>query len=414
MIKKAALTLVHPFIFNPELVRGLEPGNIVSPEERDDFLPYVRNFIEKSTPGHAPRAVSLERQRLELHKGEKKDAKPDQLPVGEGKVFFFPEGIGILTLHFTFGAIEEQEYSKIQRALTGLSKVNAFRIVPCDPAGVAGNSPDLTVSDWLTGLVSPWCAQFNPLARSHVAAYSILFVGREQAVPPAFIEALLHNRIYQADPNLSQETHLADSVRSVRHSGQIQVFGTTSGTLYICRDDGSEFMRNNVFDLFGRNYLFTFIITVFQQVRLQQLIDDASDLFVTRHISKQVKTLKESILTYLAQSDFTQLSNNPSRNLLYKFFRTNFEIRDLLDEASTIVKKIDQEIEAEKAEKVERIAILLEVLILPYYLHHILEMVLEPFVEDEQQVSTYAFSGTIVATLLVIFLVRSLLRGVKK
>ena len=131
--------------------------------------------------------------------------------------------------------------------------------------------------------------------------------------------------------------------------------------------------------------------------------------------------MKAEILTYLARNDFTQISNNPARNLLYKFFRSNFELKELLEEVSTIIRKIDQDIEAErahghadKAHKGEIIALILELLILPYYLHHIIELVLKYAEMNEHSLHHVAFWVTFGLTIAIIVGIQVLLRAFRK
>ena len=219
----------------------------------------------------------------------------------------------------------------------------------------------------------------------------------------------------------SEETaELPDSINHVRQSSHIETFGNTNGVVYLCCDDGTEFSRKGVFDIYGKNYLVTFLITLYQQFKLQQLIDEAGNLIVTT-VYADVKGLKSKMLTYMAQTDFTQISHNPGRNLLYKFFRRNFEIKELLEEVSTIIKKIDQDTEAEnarhhteKAHKLEKTAFLIELLILPYYLHHIIELFLVYARQDEEIMHEWAFWGTIAVTGLVICFTHWFLKGGKK
>ena len=422
MINRAMLTLVHPFLYNPDKVRILSSAKVITDSELDDFLPYISNFFTDSSVGEV-RAVSIDSFKMEM-KGKPSAKSSGVLPVDGGKIYFLAHGIGILTLSFSFNTLDETDYASIQRTLCRIDRVNSavFRVqLALDDNDAAWFSS----KEWFTSLVEPYLASdsdgrnsFNPFNRSSIISSSILAVDGEYPDKPAFLEALLLNRKFDKGVN---GTVLADSVHRVRQSETIESFGNSTGVVYICRDAGNEFSRTGVFETYGKNYLLVFLITVYQQVRIHALIEKSSRIIAPHQSTTEVKELKSEIITYLARNDFTQISHNPARNLLYKFFRNNFELKDLLDEVSTIIKKIDQDIEAEKAHihaekahKGEIIALILEVLILPYYLHHIIELVLKYGSFDEHFIHEAAFWGTIGMTVTVIVGIQVLLKAFRK
>lgn len=425
MILKASLITVHSFCYEEALVSSLATCEFIAPEERDDLLPYVRSLIERRVTADEPKAVCLPGQKLTLVHASPKQRSADEsmvLSLREGKVYFFKEAVGILTLRFDFPPLEEADFAELMRALTVMTRVNNYLIRPW-PAQAKqeseGDGPGLTLAEWMRTPVAPFLGatgEFNLLSRSTARGYAVLSVPKGYLAAPAFVEALLHGRRYRQDEGATRE--LADSVSCSRLSEHVVTYGNSNGAVYVCQDAGTEFSRNGVFDVYSKNYLVTYLITVYQQVKLQQYLTEASDLIISRHPTQQVKNLKERILTYLARTDFTQISHNPARNTLYKFFRRNLEIRDLLDELSNIIKKIDQEIEAEKshlhaakAHTGEKIALILEVLILPYYLHHIVELVLQYFSEDKHFIHLWSFWLTFGATAAVILGIQLLVRA---
>jgi len=207
--------------------------------------------------------------------------------------------------------------------------------------------------------------------------YSLILIDQEYTLKPAFIEVLLNSRKYLESGIV---TSLPDTINHVRQSGHIETFGNLNGVVYICRDDGTDFSRSNFFDIYGKNYMVTFLITIYQQAKLQQFIDEACDLMDVKHKTINIKELKDKIFSYITRTDFTQISHNPSRNLLYKFFRINLDIRALLDEVSTIVKKIDQEIEADKNSKRVGISVVVALIVLPTYFYTMVDQLLNlPF-----------------------------------
>lgn len=416
MIRKSTLTLVHTFRHASTSANLHNACDIIPAAERDDFLPYVRNFVESGQDGRMPQVCLLNGSAIRFFPNYKKTDSL-QIELLDGRGYLFAEHVGVLVLRFSLEGISEELMAEFCRGLAGISRRN-----PCRVCLGPETEDKMEISEWLRTLAAPWLMagedSFNPFVRSHAKLLVVMLVDRDYLVRPAFIEALLHNRRLQQDEN---GTCLPESIQSVRQSEHIETFGNGNGIVYLCRDDGTEFSRIGIFDVYGKNYLVTYLITVYQQFRLHELIEEASRLIITNHPTRQVKELKGKILTYLARTDFTQISHNPSRNLLYKFFRKTFEIRDLLEEVSTIVKKIDQEIEAEKAHihtekahKAEKIALILEILILPYYLHHIIEMVLKHFSHDDHFVHQAAFWGTFGATALVIAGIQLLLRGFRK
>lgn len=421
MINKAMLTIVHPFFYNSVAVAAIGSGDVLSDNDRDDFLPYVSTFFSGGKSGTSPRVLPIEPFRLEIRMKPKAQTS-GILPVNGGKIYFLADGVAVLTLSFQFDSLNESDFAGIQRSLSRMDKVNStvFR-----PVGSQDEVPWLGTGALYRSLVADYLAPvreerdpFNPFNRSSVISSCILAVDGDYPEKPAFIEALLLNRTFALDNN---GTFLSDSVRRVRQSELVESFGNSTGVVFLCRDDGSEFSRSGVFRTYGKNYLLVFLITVYQQARIQSMIDKSSRITLEDRGRKAFRELKDEIITYLARTDYTQISHNPARNLLYKFFRNNFEVKELLDEVAVIVKKIDQELEAEqvqlhaeKAHKGEIIALILEILILPYYLHHIIEIGLKYASHDEHFIHEAAFRGTIGATILVIIGIQLLLRAFRK
>ena len=422
MINRAMLSIVHPFLYDARNLKALASVKVLSDSERDDFLPYVGNFFSCSNEGDV-RAISLGSFNVEMKSKISANTTGEQA-IESGKIYFLTHGIGILTLSYPFDSLEETDFAKIQRMLCRLDKVNTTVFRATSTTDV-NDAIWLSAKEWYSSLVSPYLTldenercSFNPFNRSSIISSSILAVGRDYPDKPAFMEALLLNRRLDKGENGS---FLADSVHRVRQSESIESFGNSTGVVYLCRDSGNEFSRIGVFDVYGKNYLLVFLITVYQQVRIQTLIEKSSRIIAPNQSTNAVKELKAEILTYLARYDFTQISHNPARNLLYKFFRRNFELKELLEEVSTITKKIDQEIEAEnthihakKVQKGEKIALILEVLILPYYLHHIIELIVKYFSADEHLIHEVSFWGTAGVTITVILSIQVLLRVFRK
>ena len=419
MINRAMLTLVHTFDYDPGRAASVGTTAVLSDHDRDDFLPYVGNFFTNTASGSAVRSLTVMGGMLKVRLKPSSDGA-ETISSDGGKIYLMADNVGILTLSFQFGAIEETAYAEIQRALCRLDRINTAQI-----SQVGADSGWQDIGTYYRSLVAAVLPRvdgqrdpFNPFNRSGVVSSSILAVSSSYPDMPAFIESLLLNRKFTGgEPG----TFLSDSIKRVRQSESVESFGNSTGVVYLCRDNGSEFSRSGVFGTYGKNYLLIFLITVYQQVRIHALIEKSSQIIAPSRSKAAIKELKDEIITYLARTDFTQISHNPARNLLYKFFRNNFEVRELLDEVATIVKKIDQEIEAEKAHihaekahKGEIIALILEVLILPYYLHHILELVLKYCSHDEHFIHEAAFWGTIGATMAVIVGIQVLLRVFRK
>jgi hypothetical protein len=111
------------------------------------------------------------------------------------------------------------------------------------------------------------------------------------------------------------------------------------------QEEDNNFIDNEFFKKYQNNHFLTYIITLYQASKMEQLIikaflkeDDDKDL-------KNMREIKSEILHFIANGNFTKISNNSIRNSLYKFYRENFEIKDLMKEIDTVSNKISNKLE---------------------------------------------------------------------
>jgi len=109
--------------------------------------------------------------------------------------------------------------------------------------------------------------------------------------------------------------------------------------------NNDTFIYQEFFNKYNNNHFLTYIIALYQTTMIEHLIvkaflyeDEDKDL-------QNMRKIKNDILYFMANGNFTKISNNSIRNNLYKFYRSNFEIQNLIEEIDTVADKITNELE---------------------------------------------------------------------
>jgi hypothetical protein len=185
------------------------------------------------------------------------------------------------------------------------------------------------IQQWIMSIIEPYIETFseaNFLNHSKLTLYSIVLLDEEHNDIDNFVEALLLGYSYEESDNS------IEIVKKYQYSSKIDVYSNLNGVVIIGKDSKNEYMKYSFFDQFSKNIMLIYLFVLLQKARLVQLINDADRV----HADDNDRNFKDDLLEYLIHIDFTQLSNNPARNNIYKFFReTNF-IKDLLEETKTI------------------------------------------------------------------------------
>lgn len=367
-----------------------------------EFLPYVKNFFTKSHKNIRIKNIKIQKD-ITLHTGKSKNEQLTELYFEEAKIFFFQSNIAMLVLklsikeHFDFQNSREILTHTLKH-LSTLSNNNSSKIVSCIPSRIVNKIPltenmhkhcngkvniiplveeeklivrdfriktvennlainkaieenrkqynvhverALSISAWVESLISPYIDTFdnsNFLNISYLNIFTLSLAPKDDTQKNNFIDAsLLHYDYLKNDIN---ESKSHTGIKKLAYSRNINVYANLNGALILA--DDTAYNKDTFFNHFSHNILLIYLFVLLQKSILITLINN-TDRELDNIGKKDSQTYKDTILNYLIHIDFTQLSNNPVRNEIYKFFRETHLIKDLLSEIKLIVDNYDNQ-----------------------------------------------------------------------
>ncbi len=398
-IPQNKIHLIYPFqyISQPD-----DFSETLTKDQLFEFLPYVKNFFIQSHKNIRIKNIKILKD-ITLHTGKGKNEHLTELHFEEAKIFFFQSNIAMLVLklsvneHFDFHS-NRKTLTHVLKHLSTLNNNSNSKIVQCIPSRIVNKMPlpenmykhcngkvniipliqeeklivrdfriettennltiseaiennrkqynahfekSLSISAWIESLISPYIDTFeksNFLNISYLNIFTLSLIPQEDNQKNNFIDAsLLHYDYLKNDIN---ESKAHTGIKKLSYSRNINVYANLNGTLILA--DETAYNKNTFFNHFSYNILLIYVFVLFQKSILITLINN-TDREINDLDKKDSQTYKDIILDYLIHIDFTQLSNNPVRNEIYKFFRETHLIKDLLGEIKLIVDNYDNQ-----------------------------------------------------------------------
>lgn len=399
---KSQSQLLFPFKYKSKPSNGDCYG--INQDEIYDFLPYVRSFFnDQSVKQLSILPITIPSNGMLCFKPSVQNFADHLMDLSfqSAQIYFFDKNIAILVITLPLTQdLTKESISRMLKSITNINKhndarivytlakktysiveaiedyentaifgnvkvyfdkknnhtvVNDFRINPGDKidnniiqSAVENNKKKFytevekspNIKEWIVSLIDPYIDNFeeaNFLNHSRLILYSVLLLNEESNIE-SFIEALLFGYEYHNDGCFSAAS-LIEVIQKNQYSSKIDVYSNLNGVVVIGRDETNEYMKNSYFDQFTKNVMLIYSFVILQKSRLIQLISNADRM----HMNGKNYNFKDELLEYLVHIDFTQLSNNPGRNKIYKFFRETNSIKDLLEETKTITDSYTRE-----------------------------------------------------------------------
>ena len=116
----------------------------------------------------------------------------------------------------------------------------------------------------------------------------------------------------------------------------------------------NSFIDNEFFNKYTNNHFLTYIITIYQVSKLEQLINKAFIQEKHEQDLENMRHIKSEMLHFISNVNFTKISNNSIRNSLYKFYRKSIDLKDMIEEVHTTSEKITNELRVILEQKSEK------------------------------------------------------------
>lgn len=360
LIEKSNITVLFPFVYNKEKILKFNNDNLFKLENEDlkDFLPYTKNFFGNyHQEENIPEKLSLpciilnnEINYIEFIKDSKIDGKID-IKENNIKIFFFEKSIALLSITFEIKEkISKKDFTYYHHKLSTYEK-RTKQVLKTN-----NDSEFKYYHQFIDSLVEKYVdKEKNIFNRSNLHSYNLLQTNtyEENEDTNNFIESLIQYRakidsvvLSRINPNDIQQT---SNIKTIANENVVIHIGINN------ENHNNNFINREFFKKYNNNNFFIYIISLYQVCKLEQLIiksflkeKDSEDL-------DNMKKIKSEILYFIANGNFTKISNNSIRNNLYKFYRKSFEIKDLMFEIDTMSDKISNKLETiQENRKIER------------------------------------------------------------
>lgn len=362
-IEKATLTVLYPFTYSKQKVLQQDEASLVKfpAEYLKDFLPYTRNFFGQYHFSEESSSVSLpcvlrnnDVSAIEFVKDKRiKEA----VAIKNFQLFFFEKSIAILSIEYGIPEnLTDEKYLYYHHKLSMLEKRSKQNIKTSE------DKEFKYYFEFIDDLISPYCDKNqNIFGRSNLHTYNLLqaTAATEDTDTKSFLEPLTQ---YRAKLDIFSQHEI--NANHIQQTANINTIANENVVVHIgIQKDENDFIANEFFKKYQNNHFLTYIITLYQVSKLEQLIIKAFLKEVEAHDLKNMRSIKREILHFISNGNFTKISNNSIRNNLYKFYRNSFEVENFIDEIDTIAEKITNEIETKQARARERRELFLNVMI---------------------------------------------------
>ncbi|RLA78757.1 MAG: hypothetical protein DRG78_14355 [Epsilonproteobacteria bacterium] len=347
-IEKSTITVLHPFIYDKQKILNTSQDNIVKlkSEYLKDFLPYTRNFFgnyhldeEETKKTTIPCILKYNlTNTIEFTKDTKiKDA----ISIDDIQVFVFEKSIAILSVKYKLpDNLSDEEYLYYHQKLSMLDKRSKQNLK-------TSNQKEFKYYfEFIEDLISPYLKETeNIFNRSNMYTYNLLVANCCTTASDSrnFLEPLTQYRA-------KLDTLSMDKVNAnfIQQTSNINTLSNENVVVHIAiktDDINNDFIDKEFFNKYQNNHFLTYIITLYQVSKMEQLVVKAFLKEVDSQDLRNMREIKTEILHFISNGNFTKISNNSIRNNLYKFYRKSFDIKDLMEEIDTISDKLTNKLE---------------------------------------------------------------------
>jgi len=382
--------LLYPFQY---INKPDQNDELITEDQLFEFLPYVKTFFTAGYKNIFIKKLDIPKS-VTLHFGSSTDDRMVELNISDSKIFFFSHDIAILSIQIIIDAeMSKQDVSLIIKHFSNLTKTSKSRVLNVLPSkmlteidydtnikkecyeyvtvvsvknqnktlvkdfrcssntifssqaiadAIVKNRDKfevllesaLSVNEWIEGIISPYIHSFpvsNFLNIAYLNLFVLTLIDKEDKEREKFIDAILlrYEFLKSETTNINH-----NGIQKLPYSNNINVYANLNGTVVLA--DDNDYNRSTLFNHFGKNILLIYLFVLLQKSILIKLIDGADDEL--KNSQNLVNTnYKDMIIDYMRHIDFTQLSNNPVRNGIYKFYRSTHMIKDLLAEIKIII-----------------------------------------------------------------------------
>lgn len=347
-IEQSTITVLHPFIYDTKKIKLLDIDNLLKLkcDYLEDFLPYTKNFFgnyhfSKDTPTSVQTPCILQSKDIFSIDFYKEKKITEVIKIENIVLYLFEKSIGILTINYKMPKnISNEQYLLYHWKLSTLKKNRDQNIK------TSHGKEFKYYFEFIDDLLSSYCHEnSNIFDRSYLYTYNLLTSNQSEQASSYqnFIEPLIQYRkkLDDTSVNLSNTNY-------IQQTANIYTIANENVLVHIgikLQGQDNNFIDNEFFNKYQNNHFLTYIITLYQTSKMEQLIIKA---FLKEDNDKDLKNMqdiKNKILHFIANGNFTKISNNSIRNNLYKFYRENFEIQDLIKEIDTVSNKISNKLE---------------------------------------------------------------------
>jgi len=348
IIEQSKITVSYPFVYDTLKLKTIDIKNLIKfkNEYLKDFLPYTKNFFgnyhfkEDDTYDISSPLVIKNTNIINMTFFKDNKIK-NFIDIDNLKFYFFEKSIAILTITYNLPIkISSEDYLLYHHKLTTIEKRSKQNLK------TSQDKEYKYYFEFIYDLISPYCQNNqNIFTRSYLYSYNLIVakeINNDMQISN-FIEPLLQYRT-KLD-TISQDKLNANYIQQVSN---IYTIANENVVLHMgIKSDSIEnnFIEKEFFNKYQNNHFLTYLISLYQTSKIEQLIIKA---FLQEDTNKDLSTIRDikaEILHFIANGNFTRISNNSIRNSLYKFYRNNFEIEDLIKEIDTISDKISNQLE---------------------------------------------------------------------
>ena len=399
--------LLYPFQY---INKPDQNDESITEDQLFEFLPYVKTFFTAGYKNIFIKKLDIPKS-VTLHFGSATNARMAELNISDSKVFFFSHDVAILSIQIIIDTeMSKQDVSLIIKHFSNLTKTSKSRVLNVLPSkmlteihydknikkecygyvtvvSVENQNKTLvkdfrctsnaivssqaiadaivknrdkfqallesapSVNEWIEDIISPYIHSFsvsNFLNIAYLNLFVLTLIDKEDKEREKFLDDVLLRYEFLK----SETTSINHSgIQKLPYSNNINVYANLNGTVVLA--DNNDYNKSTLFNHFGKNILLIYLFVLLQKSILIKLIDGADDEL--KNSQNLVNTnYKDMIINYMRHIDFTQLSNNPVRNGIYKFYRSTHMIKDLLAEIKIIIDYYTAQKKMEDDQRTER------------------------------------------------------------
>ncbi len=130
----------------------------------------------------------------------------------------------------------------------------------------------------------------------------------------------------------------------------VTVYGSEHCIVNVGINNDSNFIQSDFLHKYSKNYFLVYLIALIQNLNLQYLIEETT----SSQDLELMEKLQRKIMVFLADVNFSKITNNRNRKIIYSFIRKKFDIHELTVEANESIKLISSKLKEKEKKKEER------------------------------------------------------------